>query len=152
LRLDKSTAGLPQGRVELGRVRLVRPGLDAVIFATGGILGEAVTAADLLAAEGRSVRVVDVHTIKPLDNEAVCAAADACRIVLTLEEHTILGGLGGAIAEACLAGGARVERFVRLGVPDCYPDIVGDQTYLRAHFGLNGAGVAAALRQALGLP
>jgi transketolase len=152
LRLDKSTAGLPQGRVELGRARLVRPGLDAVIFATGGILGEAVAAAELLGAEGRSIRVVDVHTIKPLDDAAVCEAADACRIVLTLEEHTILGGLGGAIAEACLAGGARVERFVRLGVPDRYPDIVGDQTYLRAHFGLDGAGVAAALRQAFGLP
>jgi transketolase len=152
LRLDKSAAGLPQGKVELGRARTVRPGLDAVIFATGGIVGEAVAASDLLAAEGNSVRVVDVHTIKPLDDDAVCAAADACRIVLTLEEHTVLGGLGGAVAEGCLAGGARVERFVRLGLPDRYPDIVGDQTYLRAHFGLDSAGIAAALREALGLP
>ncbi len=151
LRIDKSSAGLPKGPVELGRARQVRPGSDAVIFATGGILGEALAAAEALAQDGVEVRVVDVHTIKPLDVETVCEAASACRIVLTLEEHTVIGGLGGAVAEACLSEGARVDRLVRLGLKDAYPDVVGDQAYLRAHLGLDRHGVAAALKQVLEL-
>ena len=67
LRIDKGLAGLPPGEVRLGKVSEVRTGEDAVIFATGGILVEAVAASDLLRDEGISVRVVDVHTIKPLD-------------------------------------------------------------------------------------
>jgi transketolase len=151
LRLDKSAAGVAQGTVELGRARQVRSGSDAVIFATGGILAEALAAAEALSEAGAEVRVVDVHTIKPLDAEAVCEAAAACRIVLTLEEHTVIGGLGGAVAEVCLAGGAGVERFVRLGLEDCHPSVVGDQAYLRARHGLDREGVAAALRKSLEL-
>jgi transketolase len=151
LRIDKSSAKVPEGPVELGRARLVRPGSDAVIFATGGVLGEAVAAAEALADEGAEVRVVDVHTLKPLDVEAVCEAAAVCRIVLTLEEHTVIGGLGGAVAESCLAGGVGVERFIRLGLEDRHPNVVGDQAYLRARHGLDRQGVARALRQTLDL-
>ena len=151
LRLDKSSAGTSEGPVQLGKARQVRPGSDAVIFAIGGILGEAMGAADLLAGEGVSVRVVDVHTLKPLDVEAISEAAAACGVVLTLEEHTIIGGLGGAVAEACLAEGAPVRRFVRLGVPDRHPTVVGDQAYLRALHGLDRASVAATLRKTLEL-
>jgi transketolase len=152
LRIDKSAAGLPEGPVELGRARQVRGGSDAVVFAIGGVLGEAVAAAEALAAEdGVEVRVVDVHTLKPLDAPAICEAAQACGVVLTLEEHTVTGGLGGAVAEACLAGGARVERFVRLGSRDLPDTLVGDQAYLRARHGLDRDGVAHALREALEL-
>jgi transketolase len=151
LRLDKSSAGLDEGPVELGKARLVRPGADAVIFAAGGILGEAVGASDALAADGISLRVVEIHTLKPLDVEAICAAAAACRFVLTLEEHTVVGGLGGAVAEACLEGGVRLDRFVRLGLQDLYPDVVGDQNYLRVRYGLDRDGVASAVRRALEL-
>ena len=151
LRLDKSSAGLPEGLVELGRARQVRAGGDAVIFAIGGVLGEAVAAADLLAERGVGVRVVDVHTLKPLDVETMCEAAAACGVVLTLEEHTVTGGLGGAVAEACLSGGVRVERFMRLGLQDGHPTVVGDQAYLRALHGLDREGVASALRSALEL-
>ena len=151
LRLDKSSAGTSEGPVQLGKARQVRPGSDVVIFAIGGVLGEAVGAADLLAEEGVSVRVVDVHTLKPLDVEAISEAATACGVVLTLEEHTVIGGLGGAVAEACMAEGARVRRFVRLGLPDRHPSVVGDQAYLRALHGLDRASVAATLRKALEL-
>ena len=151
LRIDKSSAGLAEEPVVLGKARQVRPGSDAVIFATGGILGEAVAAAETLAAGGISVRVVEIHTIKPLDVEAVCGAAAACPVVLTLEEHTVIGGLGSAVAEACMEGGVRPRRFVRLGLEDRYPEVVGDQGYLRARHGLDREGVAAALRCALEL-
>ena len=149
LRLDKGAAGLPKGEVELGKARTVREGNDAVIFATGSILGEAVAAADELALEDRRVRVVDVHTLKPFDVEIVCAAAEECGTVLTLEEHNVVGGLGGAVAEACLEQGVPIRKFRRLGLPDVYPSVVGDQQWLRAHFGLDGSSVAAQLRTLL---
>ena len=149
LRIDKGRAGLPEGEVELGKARQVRPGTDAVIFATGAILFEAVAAADRLAEEGASVRVIDVHTIKPFDVEAICRAARECRNVVTLEEHVVNGGLGGAVAEACLENGVQVTKFRRLGIDDRYPSIVGDQDYMRAHFGLDCDAVAAVLREML---
>ena len=150
LRLDKGQAGLPPGPVTLGQVRQAREGDDAVIFATGGILGEAVGAADLLAGDGVSVRVIDVHTIKPLDVEGVRDAARACGFVVTLEEHNVIGGLGGAVAEACLEGGVPIRAFRRIGLGEAYPDVVGDQPYLRARFGLDRGAVAAAIRAMLG--
>jgi transketolase len=152
LRLDKGAAGLDEEEVELGRVRQVRGGSDAVIFASGSILGEAVAASDLLARDGAGVRVVEVHTLKPLDTAGICAAASDCGHVFTLEEHTVIGGLGGAVAEACLTGGARVLSFRRIGVPDCYPGIVGDQAYLRAHYRMDRGGVAAAVSERLRAP
>jgi transketolase len=149
LRIDKGNAGLPPGEVELGKLRLVRDGNDGVIFATGGILAEAVAAADDLQADAIGVRVVDVHTIKPLDVEGIRAAVRECGHVVTLEEHVIAGGLGGAIAEACLDGGVPVKSFTRLGLDDVYPDVVGDQLYLRERYGLSAAHVANAIRKAL---
>src|SRR5206468_1834497 len=78
LRIDKGSAGMPQGKIELGKVREVRGGKDAVIFTTGAILSEAIAAADALLDEDVAVRVVDVHTIKPFDADAVIAAASEC--------------------------------------------------------------------------
>src|SRR3569833_336605 len=78
LRLDKASAGLSEAPIEIGKARTVRDGCDAVIFATGSILGEALAAAHDLADERRSIRVVDIHTLKPFDAETVCEAAQAC--------------------------------------------------------------------------
>jgi transketolase len=149
LRLDKGAAGLSEVPIEIGRARTVRNGTDAVIFATGSILGEGFAAAHDLASEGRSVRVVDIHTLKPFDTESVCEAADACKTVVTLEEHVVNCGLGGAVAEACLEGGAAVTAFRRMGLPDVFPSIVGDQAWLRAHFGLDRTTVADTVRALL---
>ncbi len=149
LRIDKGVAGLPRGDVQLGKARQVRDGQDAVIFATGGILAEAVAASDELREEGKAVRVVDVHTVKPLDEVSIAASVRACGHVLTLEEHVVAGGLGGAIAETCLEGGVQFRSFRRLGLRDEYPAVVGDQAYLRDLHGLNAAQVAAAVRRAI---
>lgn len=151
LRLDKGRAGLPETEVTLGKVRQARDGGDAVVFASGAILGEAVAAAELLAAEGADIRVIDVHTIKPLDVDGICDAARTCGHVVTLEEHGMDGGLGGAVAEVCLTGGVPVRSFRRIGVPDCYPEVVGDQAYLRGYYGIDRHGTAAALRTMLAL-
>jgi transketolase len=147
LRIDKGTAGLPEGDVELGKVRQVRDGDDAVIFSTGGILGEALSAADALGTEGISVRVIDVHTIKPLDVDGICAAIRDCGHVITLEEHVVSGGLGSAVAEVCAEARLPLKSFKRLGLGDSFPDIVGDQSFLRARYGLDASSIAAVLRQ-----
>jgi transketolase len=149
LRIDKGMARLPPGEVELGKVRQVRDGSAAVIFATGGILFEAVGAAELLAADGLSVRVIDVHTIKPLDIEGICAAVRDCGHVFTLEEHVIAGGLGGAVAEICLEAHLPIKSFRRLGLPDVFPGVVGDQAYLRERYGLDSRAVARAVKRAV---
>jgi transketolase len=148
LRLDKDKAGLDQSGepVILGKVRQVRSGVDAVIFATGGIVGQAMIAAEALHKEGLSVSVIDVHTIKPFDSERVTALADAHGLVVTVEEHNILGGLGAAVAEACLEGRARITGFKRIGLADIYPSVVGDQQYLRATYNMDHVAIADAVR------
>lgn len=149
LRVDKARTGLPEGMVTLGKARQVRDGTDAVVFATGGILSEALAAADRLVTEGLSIRVIDIHTLKPLDAEAILTAASACGHVVTLEEHGVIGGLGGAVAEVCLEGGVALRGFRRMGIGDRFPTIVGDQHFLRAHHGLDAPAVASVLRAML---
>lgn len=147
LRIDKGAAGLSSADVRLGEARIVRDGRDAVIFATGAILSEAIAAADKLKAEKIGVRVVDVHTIKPLDTQTICASVRNCGNVFTLEEHVVTGGLGSAVAETCAEAGVPFRSFRRIGLGDFFPDVVGDQQFLRARYGLDGASVAEAVSQ-----
>jgi transketolase len=131
----------------LGKAITVRSGTDLTIIATGGMLLTAVEAAERLAKEGISAGVLSMHTLKPLDADAVLAAARRAPLLVTLEEHSILGGLGGAVAEAlCEADLPRV-RFRRLGLPSSFDKIVGDQEYLCACYGLDAASVCKRLRQ-----
>ena len=151
LRIDKDKAGLPPApeSVTIGKARQVRDGSDAVIFSIGAILGEALAAAETLAGEGVSVRVLDVHTLKPFDADSVVAAASECGVVITVEEHNVVGGLGAAVAEACLEAGVAVRAFHRVGLNDVFPAIVGDQKFLRARYGMDAPAIAAAVRAGL---
>lgn len=149
LRIDKGSAGLPAGEIRYGKALQVRDGDDAVIFSTGAILVEAIAAADALAAEGIRLRIIDVHTIKPLDAENICSAAAKCGHVFTLEEHVVAGGLGSAVAEACAEAGVAPKTFKRMGLGDQFPDVVGDQLFLRARYGLDATAVANAVSQAV---
>jgi transketolase len=152
LRLDKGEGGTarPAGYVaELGKGRLVRQGADVTLITIGAILREAVAAAEILAIEGIEARILSLATLKPLDREPVLAAARETGAIVTLEEHTVLGGLAAAVAETCLEGGASPRRFARLGLLDEYPVIVGDQDYLRAVHGLDALSVAKTVRALL---
>lgn len=149
LRIDKGSAGSPASDVELGKARQVRDGQDAVIFSTGAILSEALGAADTLSQAGLELRVIDVHTVKPLDLDHICTAAAQCSHIFTLEEHVIAGGLGSAIAEACAEAGVALKSFRRIGLPDVFPDVVGDQAYLRARYGLDAASIAETVSKAV---
>jgi transketolase len=135
----------PSGDFVFGRANLVRDGHDAAILTNGLPLGASLEAAEKLAAQdGLSVRVVDVHTVKPIDVEAVLAAA-ATGVVLTVEEHNVTGGLGSAVAEVLADAGAHC-RFRRHGLPDEYA-LIGPPLALYAHYGLDAVGIARILRK-----
>lgn len=125
-------------------------GTDAYILTAGGILKSAVDAAGLLARDGLSVGVASFPTVKPLDEGYLQSLCQKVPVLFTLEEHTIVGGFGGAVCEAvCGLRGPR-PRVVRLGLNDTYCSIVGNQAYLEKHFGLDSEGVARRVRQELG--
>lgn len=137
----------PPADFAFGRAIIKRDGHDATILTTGLPLKAALEAADILETEdGLSVRVIDVHTVKPIDMDAVLEAA-ATGTVLTVEEHNIMGGLGGAVAEVLVEAGVRC-RFRRHGLRDEYA-LIGPPLALYAHYGLDAAGIARVLRDLL---
>jgi transketolase len=154
LRLDKSKAPpthKPGDAFEIGKARLVRAGTDLTIAVCGGILEVALQAADALArAHGIQCRILSVHTAKPLDVDALRAAARETGGILALEEHTVNGGLGGAIAESLLELGDVPKRFVRMGLRGGFASAVGSQEYLRTLYGLDTPAVIAQALKLLG--
>ena len=146
LRLDKTAAPdtrRPNESFQLGRARRLREGQDLTLIATGGILGVALAAADELGVRGVACRVLSMHTVKPLDADAVLGAARETGGILTIEEHTIHGGLGGAIAETCMEAGIVPGVFARVGLRADFSSTVGSQAYLRARYGLDASSIAA---------
>lgn len=149
LRLDKSYAPVdpaPGEEFALGRIRTVRQGDAITLAATGGIMAEALVAAAELARDGIHCRVLSVSTIKPLDIATLRVAALETGGIVTVEEHTVDGGLGGAVAEALLEGGTPPRRFYRIGLRAGFSSIIGSQEYLRAAYGINASGIAAKVR------
>ena len=136
----------PEGyRFQIGRAVELRRGSDVAILATGIMVAKALEAADLLAAQGMSVRVVNVSTIKPLDRDMVEAAGTEARLVVTAEEHSIIGGLGSAVAEALAEG--RYAPLLRVGVNDEFgQSATADE--LLDHYGLTGAKMAGRILDA----
>jgi len=125
----------------LGRAIRVRNGNDLTLISTGGMLQTAVKAADRLSAAQLHARVVSMHTLKPLDVNEVLAAMTDTQAIFTLEEHSIVGGLGSAVAEVLAeANGPRLP-FKRLGIPSIFSPHIGKQEYLLAQHGLNDEGV-----------
>ena len=133
---------------ELGKAVKLREGTDATVCATGLMVQRALAAADMLAEKGVSVRVLDFHTIKPLDAEAVCAAARETGCIVSSEEHSVIGGLGSAVAE-CVSGCCPVP-VVRHGVEDVFGRS-GKAELVLEHYGLTAAGIAEKVEKAVSL-
>ncbi|NLO86333.1 MAG: transketolase [Clostridiales bacterium] len=133
-----------------GKALQQRDGTDAYILTAGGILGSATHAAKILEAEGYSIGVASFPTIKPIDTEYLASIAAKVPIIFTLEEHTIIGGFGGAVCEEICQLPDHRPRVIRLGLNDTYCAIVGNQSYLEHHFGLDGEGVAQSVRDVIG--
>jgi transketolase len=119
----------------LGKIMTLRDGRDLTIIGTGHMVEQARKAADLLAEEGVSARVLDCHTIKPIDVEAIVCAARETRGIVTAEDHNVLGGLGSAVCEVV----AREQPTLvhRVGVRDEFASSGRDHRKLMAHYGLD---------------
>ncbi len=157
LRLDKSYAPATVRSGETfrpGTIRTLRRGSDVTIAATGGIVGEALRAAGLLAEQGISCRVLSVHTVKPIDADTLVSAALETGGILSIEEHAVDGGLGGAIAEALMEAGAFPSFFLRVGLRNTFSSVVGSQQYLRKVYSLDAEAIARAVltKVAAGVP
>lgn len=152
LRIDKGSAALPESPddVTLGKVRLIREGNDVTVVSIGAILSEAILAADSMEKEGVSCRVLSVNTLKPLEADKILAAARDTQAIITVEEHSVIGGLAGAISELCFAHGVFPKSFSAVGLNDEYPTIVGDQGYLRNAYGMDASAIASHIRRAIG--
>jgi len=128
-----------------GKATELRPGRDLTIVASGVMVSRALAAADLLAAEGHQARVLCLSTIKPIDADALVRAAAETRRVVTVEESTVSGGMGSAVAEVLCQRQPVPMRI--LGVPSFAP--TGDTGFLLHHFGLDAPGIARAARELL---
>ncbi len=152
LRIDKSAAASmvrPGEKFLLGRARQLRDGADITLVAAGGIMEEALTAADMLAEQRIQCRVLSMATIKPLDVESLVRAVDETGGIITLEEHTVEGGLGGAVAEMLLEMGRIPACFHRIGLRAGFSSIVGTQKYLRKVYGMDAPAIVAVVKQKL---
>jgi transketolase len=144
VRLDKSTAPVNLRHEETflpGSIRTIRDGTDLTLAATGGILGEAILAADALAEAGIFCRILSVHTIKPLDAFTLMAAASETGGIISIEEHAVDGGLGGAIAEVLMEAGVFPPFFFRMGLRNTFSSVVGSQKYLRSVYLLDASAI-----------
>jgi transketolase len=134
---------------ELGKAIRVREGKDATLICTGGILQTAVRTAQRLADKGIQTRLLSVHTLKPLDTDAVLSAARETRAMITLEEHSILGGLGSAVAEVLAEADIPRLPFKRIGVPAAFSPHIGSQEYMQERHGLTPEAIAKAVEDIL---
>ena len=144
LRLDKTSADddkIKKNNFSILTSRRYKEGSDISLIATGGILREALKAADILEKNSISCRVIGMHTIKPLDNFEIDAAIKDTNGIVTIEENNIIGGLGSAISEYCMNNSKIPKKFLSIGINDCYSSIVGSQDYLRNHNNLDSESI-----------
>lgn len=135
---------------QIGKAIRLRDGNDVTLITTGGMLYNTVQAANQLAQQGIQSRVLSMHTLKPLDTEAVLTAAQETQAIVTIEEHSVIGGLGSAAAEALTESGTAIT-FKRMGINDSFCTEVGNQEYLRKVYSLTVDGIAKTVQSLMGI-
>ena len=131
---------------EIGKANVLREGKDAAVFACGLMVNEALEAAKLLSAEGIEISVINVHTIKPIDAECVTKYAEKCGNVITVEEHSVIGGLGDAVADVLM--GKVCCKFRNIGVNDRFGQSGKAADVLR-EYGLTADQIAVKIKETL---
>lgn len=146
------TVSRPDLPFEIGKAISMRPGGDALLVTTGITLKFALDAAEDLAAKGISAGVLHVHTLKPFDEEAFLERSAEVPIVVTVEEHSVIGGLGSAVAELLAeAGFSSSKRLKRIGIsPDGFPDEYGSQASLLARYGITAEQIILTVEELIG--
>lgn len=133
----------PDYKFEIGKGVTLREGKDVAIIATGLCVSESLAAAEKLAADGIDAKVINIHTIKPLDEDLVVAAAKECGKVVTVEEHSVIGGLGSAVCETLSRKAPTPVKTI--GVQDCFGES-GPAVALLEKYGLNAEGIYASVK------
>ena len=153
LRLDNTSADNSpiESPFVIGKSRRHKEGKDITLFATGGILDDVNIASIELKKLGIVARVVAMHTIKPIDIDEIIDAATNTGGIVTVEEHNKDGGLGSAISEVCMDFGAIPKKFLRIGLDDVYPSIVGSQQYLRSRYEMDSESIVDKVKKIFNL-
>ena len=133
----------------LGKADLLREGDDVTIFGVGATVSDALRAGEMLAEEGITARVFSMHTVKPIDREAILQAAAETRLIITIEEHTVIGGLGGAVAEVLADAGSGTP-LRRLGLQDVFACMVGSHQDLKDRFGITAEAITKVVQCHIG--
>lgn len=144
LRLDKSHGNdfyKENEKFEIGKARVLREGIDCYILVTGGILEEVELAVEELTLRGIDAGIISVHTIKPFDKKMVINIARKTPAIITVEEHSVNGGLGGITAETLCEAGVFPQKMLKIGLEDTYSSIVGDQKYLRKRYQMDSVAI-----------
>ncbi|MGL5478898.1 MAG: transketolase family protein [Clostridium sp.] len=138
----------PEYKFEIGKGVTLKEGNDVTLIATGIMVDAALEAAEILAKDGITARVINIHTIKPLDNELVLKAAKETGVIVTAEEHSIIGGLGSAVAE--VVSEECPVPVLRVGVKDVFGESGKPDELLKA-YGLTGADIAEKAKKAVNM-
>ncbi len=133
----------PDYKFELGKGIVMREGKDLTIVATGLMVSESLAAAELLAADGIDAKVINIHTIKPLDEELILAAAKETGKVVTVEEHSVIGGLGSAVCDALCA--SHPVPVLKIGMQDVFGES-GPAVQLLEKYGLDSKGIYQSIK------
>ena len=134
----------PDYKFEIGKGVTLGEGKDVAIIATGLCVSESLAAAEKLAADGINAKVINIHTIKPLDEDLIVAAAKECGKVVTVEEHSVIGGLGSAVCEALSRKAPTPVKTI--GVQDRFGES-GPAVALLEKYGLNAEGIYASVKE-----
>jgi transketolase len=145
-------------KFKIGKAITVRGGKDLTLVSTGGMLLEALKAADILSKRKIMVRVLSMHTIKPIDKHAICKAACETGAIFTIEDHQIIGGLGSAVAEVLANGRASLAKkhknailFKRFGISDIFIKDIGSVEYIKKQLGLTAPQITKQIYKELSL-
>lgn len=141
----------PENGFEIGKGIIFRDPGEVLIITTGVTLKMALDAADEMAAHGRKAGVLHLHTVKPIDKKLLLEAAAPASAVITVEEHSIIGGLGSAVAEILMETDFdSPKRFRRIGIKDEFPEEFGNQASQMAHFNISAANIVKTAGELLG--
>lgn len=135
--------------IQIGRGLSLREGTDVCLITTGNMLPTALEVEEKLRLEKISTQVVSFHTVKPLDKKMLHAAFTSFDCVVSLEEHSLIGGLGSSLAEWMVDHQIKHEGFIRFGTPDSFPHAVGSQAYLRKHYHLDAPSITHKIHEFL---
>lgn len=147
----KKEPAIHKGKIDFkfGKGIVAREGKHLTLIGTGTITSRACQAAELLEKQGINARVVSMHTVKPIDKDLIIDCAKNTGGIITIEEHQITGGLGGAVAEVLCEAGIGIP-FKRIGLPDSYVHVVGGHNWLLDKFGFSVENIASVAKQIIG--